>query len=99
MSTTTLTRNLRARQSASRCDGMAAVQERRAARYPEGSALRADYLSLAADYRDTAAQWRALVEEEPEERCPCGCGLTEAEHDAEAALDDDAAAYADRCTD
>jgi hypothetical protein len=96
-----LARNLRARQSAARCDAMAAAHDQRALRYPDGSALRADYAELAADYRRTAAQWRALVDEPADaDGCPHDCDCI---HDCDCtrcandrALDDDADAYFDR---
>lgn len=101
MPVTTLTRSLRARQAAARCDGMAANCDTKAARYPEGSALRADWAALAAEYRDTATQWRGCIVDpvDPEaDDAPCTCGgdHTNYEHDGEALLDDAADAYFDR---
>jgi hypothetical protein len=98
-----LSRRLRARQSALRCDRQAAVAEAKAARYPDGSALRADWLSIARVYRDNATEWQDILdgltpEDTPteEETCWCDGDHHPDDHDAEAALDADADAYFDR---
>lgn len=91
-----LSRRLRARQSAVRCERQAHILDMKADRYPEGSALRADWAALAADMRITAAHWREILTEldaadEPDEEpgCPCGGDHPEDEHDSLAALDED----------
>lgn len=101
MTAPTLTRSLRARQAAARNDQLAGTCEAKAARYPEGSALRADWLAVAAEHRATAAQWRTMTEDptDPEaDDAPCTCGgdHTNYEHDGEALLDDAADMYFDR---
>lgn len=102
MSAPVLTRSLRARQCAARNDRLAASCDAKAARYPEGSALRADWLALAAEHRDTAASWRTMTAQpvtDPEaDDAPCTCGgdHTNYEHDGEALLDDAADMYFDR---
>lgn len=87
-----LTQRLRARQAAARCARQALACDAKARRYPEGSALRADWSALARDYRATAADWRGIVLELTEEPGRCGCGgdHDDADHDTLAALDEDA---------
>lgn len=102
MTAPTLTRRLRARQSAARCDRLAANADTKAALYPTGSIHHADWLALAAGFRTAADDWRAVVDEltpaedPPLVGCPCGGNHPEEEHATLAALDDDADAYFDR---
>jgi hypothetical protein len=88
--TAPLTRSLRARQCAARNDRMAAAATAKAARYPEDSAVHAEWRALAADHRETADRWRAIADS-----CSCGGPHTEEQHDGEALLDDAADMYAD----
>lgn len=69
--TASLTRSLRARQAAARCDQMAAAAAAKAARYPDGTALRADWAAIAAEYRATAADWRTHLAALAEPRRAC----------------------------
>jgi hypothetical protein len=91
-----LSRRLRARQSAVRCERQAHVLDLKAARYPVGSGLHTEWAALAADMRATAADWRSILVEldaadEPDEEpaCPCGGDHPADEHDSLAALDED----------
>jgi hypothetical protein len=95
-----LSRRLRARQAAARCERQAHNIDVKAARYPVGSALRADWTALAADYRAAAADWRTVLTEldtddDGEDPCPCGGEHPADDHDTLAALDEDH----DRATD
>lgn len=61
--TAPLTRLVRARTGRARCAEMARQADAKAARYPAGSALHADWADLAADYRATVEQWSATIKE------------------------------------
>lgn len=61
--TAPLTRLVRARTARNRCEQMARQADAKAARYPEGSALHADWADLAKDYRATVQQWTLTITE------------------------------------
>lgn len=61
----------RARLAAMRCDAIARNAETAAARYPVGGIFHTDYLAIAADARDNAAEWRAVLARLEADRGPC----------------------------